>query len=154
MHNDVKQHIENALEEVRDIFMRAVDKIESLKVGEKVAGTGLAEDIAEAITLEKIAALITEGKLPEGTTAKDNEAVKDIKVSGPILYSTLRYLYAGYPYTLLKRGATGGIIKLARPEPTPILIVKTPSKVMDKDTYINSLVELGTSLLNEETLVE
>ena len=139
MHDDVKQHIEKALDEVRDIFMRAVSKIESLKVGEKVAGTALAEDIAASLTNENIAAAIAEGKLPVGTTIADEELVKSIKVSGPTIYPTLRYLYVNYPNTTLTRGAKGGITKLARPVAS-----------VDAAKFVKTIVELGTALLKKD----
>lgn len=78
-----KQHIEASLDKIRGIYQRAADKIESLKVGQKIPATVLAEEIA-----------------------------KDYGMTGPQLYPTLLFLIKGYPGVEIKRGAHGGIIKL------------------------------------------
>jgi hypothetical protein len=165
MYDDVKQHIEDALDEIRAIFMMAVDKIEALKVGDKIAGTTLAADIAAVITDKTIADAIANHKLPAGTTANDDKLVKDFKVSGPTLYPTLKYLYTDYPYTSLKRGAMGGITKLARPDntapvtapvtqeddnvvDTAIKAVEHPSKI-SKDDFIKTMVDFGKKILDQ-----
>lgn len=79
-----KQHIEASLDRIREIFQKASDRIESLKVGQKIPATVLAEEIA-----------------------------KDYGMTGPQLYPTLLFMIKGYPNVEIKRGAHGGIIKLA-----------------------------------------
>lgn len=82
---DSKQHIENVLNtKIREIFEKAATRIDELLPGEKVAATTLAEDIA-----------------------------KGYGMTGPQLYSTLKFLFDGYPGVAVRRGAHGGIIKLA-----------------------------------------
>ena len=77
-------HIDSALVTVRSIFEKASAKIEALKVGEKVTATGLAKELAE-----------------------------EIGMTGPALYSTLKFLFEGYPGVSVTKGAHGGITKLA-----------------------------------------
>jgi hypothetical protein len=76
------QHIEDSLEKIRAIFIKASETIEALKTGEKVPATKLAEDLA-----------------------------KDVGLTGPGLYPTLKFLLDGYPGVEIRRGAHGGIIK-------------------------------------------
>jgi hypothetical protein len=79
-------HIDASLEKVRSIYAKASARIEALKVGEKVPATVLAADIA-----------------------------KEIGMTGPQLYPTLKFLFDGYPNVKITRGAHGGIEKLAPP---------------------------------------
>lgn len=76
-------HVEDALQKIRVIFERASQKIEDLKKDEKIPATKLAEDLA-----------------------------KEIGMTGPQLYPTLKFLFDGYPGVDIKKGAHGGIIKL------------------------------------------
>lgn len=86
---DSKQHIDNVLNtKIREIFEKAATRIDELLPGEKVAATTLAEDIA-----------------------------KGYGMTGPQLYSTLKFLFDGYPGVTVRRGAHGGIIKLV---PVPV----------------------------------
>jgi hypothetical protein len=76
-------HIENSLDKIRIIFQRTSERIDNLKVGEKLPATNLAKEIA-----------------------------KEINISGPTLYPTLLFLLRGYPGIELRRGSKGGIVKL------------------------------------------
>jgi len=80
----VTKHIETSLNKIRVIFEKASGKIEALKVGQKIPATVLADDIA-----------------------------KDCDMTGPQLYPTLLFLIRGYPGVEIKRGAHGGIYKIA-----------------------------------------
>jgi hypothetical protein len=84
MHQEIQQHIEEALSEIRKLFVEAATQIENLKVGEKIPATLLAADLAKV----------------RGQT-------------GPQLYPTLKVLFKGYPYVEVARGAHGGIKRLA-----------------------------------------
>lgn len=76
------KHIEDSLSKIRTIFEKASQRIEDLKTGEKVPATTLAADLA-----------------------------KEIGMTGPQLYPTLKFLFDGYPGVDIKKGAHGGIIK-------------------------------------------
>ncbi len=77
-----QEHIVKSLSKIQAIFEKASDKIESLKSGEKIPATALA-----------------------------NELAQDIGMAGPQLYPTLLFLIRDYPGVDVKRGAHGGIIK-------------------------------------------
>lgn len=79
-----KQHIEVSLDKIRLIYQKAADKIEALKPGQKIPATVLADEVA-----------------------------KENGMTGPQLYPTLLFLIKGYPGVEIKRGAHGGIFKLA-----------------------------------------
>jgi len=89
-------HIDLSVAKVRSLFEKASARIEALKVGEKVTATGLAEDLA-----------------------------KEVGMTGPQLYPTLKFLFNGYPGVKITRGAHGGIEKL------PEVVA---SDVVDTDT--------------------
>lgn len=78
-----KTHIDDSLERIREIFQRASIRIESLRVGQKIPATVLAEEIA-----------------------------KDYGKTGPQIYPILRYLLDNYPGVKITKGAKGGIQKL------------------------------------------
>lgn len=78
-----KEHIEVSLEKVRSIFKKASDRIEGLKIGEKIPATVLAEEVA-----------------------------KDFKMTGAQAYPILKILFNDYPGVEVKRGAKGGILKV------------------------------------------
>ena len=82
MNKEVEQHIENALNEVRALFVKAATRIEAIKPGEKIPATKLADTLA-----------------------------KEIGKTGPQIYTVLSYLTAGYPGIEVKRGAHGGICR-------------------------------------------
>lgn len=77
------KHIEDSLNKIRIIFEKASQRIEDLNKDEKVPATKLAEDLA-----------------------------KEVGMTGPQLYPTLKFLFDGYPGVEIKRGAHGGIVKL------------------------------------------
>ena len=79
-------HVENSLAKIRTIFEKASERIEALKVGEKIPATVLADDLA-----------------------------KEHGMTGPQLYPTLKFLFDGYPGVDIRKGAHGGIVKLAPP---------------------------------------
>ncbi len=79
-----KDHIEKSLSQIREIFEKASDRIDAIKVGDKIPATVLAAEIA-----------------------------KEFGSTGPILYPTLLWLIKGYPGVEVRRGAKGGIYKLA-----------------------------------------
>jgi hypothetical protein len=76
-------HIDVSVAKVRGIFEKAASRIEALKPGEKVTATGLAAELA-----------------------------KEMGMTGPQLYPTLKFLFDGYPGVKITRGAHGGIEKL------------------------------------------
>ncbi len=81
--SNVTDHIEGSLEKVRTIFLKASNRIESLKPGEKVPATELAKELAE-----------------------------EVGMTGPQLYPTLKFLFDNYPGVAVKKGAHGGIVRL------------------------------------------
>lgn len=83
-----QEHIVKSLSKIQAIFEKASDKIESLKSGEKIPATALANELA------------AEFQLASGEPMK-----------GPQLYPTLKFLLDNYPGVDVKRGAHGGIIK-------------------------------------------
>lgn len=85
MNNEVTLHIEQALSEVRALFVKAAERIEAIKPGEKIPATKLAEELAKE-------------QSPDMT--------------GPQLYTTLKILFEGYPGVDIRRGAHGGIYRL------------------------------------------
>lgn len=100
--NDSKQHIENTWLKIRPIFEKAAAVIDALKPGEKVAATELAASLA-----------------------------KEYDMKGPQLYTTLKFLFDGYPGVVVRKGAHGGIIKLGAdetPAPETVSTEETESK--------------------------
>lgn len=89
MNQEVQQHLEESLNEVRAIFVKAATRIETLKPGEKIPATLLAEELARDI-------IQADGK----------------PMTGPQLYPTLKFLFKGYPGVEIARGAHGGIKRL------------------------------------------
>lgn len=99
------QHIEGALAKIRVIFEKASGRIESIKPGEKIPATTLANEIAAE----------------HGTT-------------GPYLYPVLKYLLEGYPGVEIRRGAHGGIYKIPpKVEAKPVAPVVDTSKAEESD---------------------
>lgn len=78
-----KEHVENSLDKIRKIFERASERLEKLKVGEKIPATKLAQELAEEF----------------GSTKE-------------MLYPTLTFLIKDYPKFKIARGATGGITRV------------------------------------------
>jgi hypothetical protein len=78
----VMQHVEESLNEVRAIFLKAATRIEAIKPGDKIPATKLAEELAAE----------------RGETC-------------PQIYPTLKILLDGFPGVLIRRGAHGGIYR-------------------------------------------
>lgn len=87
-----EQHIDNSLDKIRTIFIKAHQRIDALKPGEKIPATVLAAELG-----------------------------KEIGVPGPQLYPTLKFLFDGYPGVEVRRGAHGGIIKLDTTKSVPVV---------------------------------
>lgn len=81
------QHIDNSLLKIRAIYVKAVERLEALAPGEKVAATALAAELATEFGL-----------------------------SGAALYPTLKFLFDGYPYFDILRGAHGGLRRKIKSE--------------------------------------
>lgn len=100
---DSKQHIETVLNQrIRPIFEKAAERIDALKPGEKVPATELAKELA-----------------------------KEVGMTGPQLYPTLKLLFDNYPGVVIKKGAHGGIEKLPVGAPVPQL---PAADVVEEDT--------------------
>jgi hypothetical protein len=80
MNNEVVLHLEEALNQVRTLFLKAATRIEAIPPGGKIPATQLADDLAKE----------------QGQT-------------GPQVYPTLKILLEGYPGVKILRGAHGGI---------------------------------------------
>lgn len=106
--DNVTAHIEASLDKIRDLYRHAAGIIETIKVGEKIPATKLAEQLAEQLT-ERL--------------GKDFD-------NGPALYPILKILFKGYPNVEIRRGAHGGIFKLA---PKPIALAGETVKEIEAD---------------------
>jgi hypothetical protein len=82
------QHIENKLSFLRTIFEEVANRIEALKLGERMPATLLAQTIAAKY-----------------------------EMTGTTLYPTLLIFLKGYPNIKLHRGRNGGIERLPTKEP-------------------------------------
>jgi hypothetical protein len=82
MDTKVMAHIEDALNEVRALFMKAATRIEAIQPGHKIPATVLAEELA-----------------------------KEQGMTGPQLYPTLKIVLDDYPGVIIRRGAHGGIYR-------------------------------------------
>lgn len=78
----VSNHLDLATAKIRSIYEKASSRIEAIKPGEKIPATKLADDLA-----------------------------KELDMTGPQLYPTLKVLFDGYPGVVVKRGAQGGIYR-------------------------------------------
>jgi hypothetical protein len=101
-----KTHVEASLDKIRAIFEKASARIEALKPGEKVPATELAAQLG-----------------------------KEIGMTGPQLYPTLKFLFDGYPGVDVKRGAHGGIIK------QPVVTVDTAAVAASLATALGDEVK-------------
>ena len=85
MNKQVMSHVEDVLNDVRTLFIKAATRIEALKVGEKVPATKLSEELA-----------------------------KELGKTGPSIYPVLKLLLNDeYPGVEIKKGALGGILKVS-----------------------------------------
>jgi len=82
MDEKVLKHIEDSLNEVRALFMKAAVQIEAIKPGEKIPATELAKMLA-----------------------------KEQGMTGPQLYPTLKIVLDDFPGVVIRRGAHGGIYR-------------------------------------------
>ena len=80
MHN--ADHVEFSLKKIREIFIKASERIEAIKPGDKIPATVLAAELGS-----------------------------EFGMTGPQLYPTIRFLLDSYPGVLVRRGAHGGILK-------------------------------------------
>jgi hypothetical protein len=99
MNETIKAHVDQVLDDIRGIYVQAVERIEALGPGEKLPATSLADDLASGLGL-----------------------------TGPQLYPIVKRLLDGYPGTTLKRGAHGGIHKNAPPRVFCPIPVRSPCK--------------------------
>lgn len=80
MHN--VDHVEDSLDKIRQIFIKASERVEALEPGGKIPATSLAEEIGSEFGL-----------------------------TGPQTYPVLKFLFNSYPGIIVRRGAHGGLIK-------------------------------------------
>jgi hypothetical protein len=78
-----KQHVDNTLALIRPILEKASTRIEAIPPGQKIPATALADELA-----------------------------KEMGMTGPQLYPTLKFLFNDYPGVDVRAGAHGGIYKL------------------------------------------
>ncbi len=78
-----KQQVDLTLAKIRPILEKASARIEAITPGQKIPATTLAAELA-----------------------------KEIGMTGPQLYLTLKFLFQGYPGVDVRAGAHGGIYKL------------------------------------------
>lgn len=95
-----KAHVDLTLTKLRPIMEKASTRIEAIPPGQKIPATKLAEDIA-----------------------------KEIGMTGPQLYPTLKFLLEDYPGVDVRAGAHGGIYKLL---PGEVKGQKKSAKAVDK----------------------
>ena len=84
MNQEVEQHINDVLDEVRTLLVAAATRIETIKPGEKIPATDLAKDLA-----------------------------KERGMTGPQLYPILKFAeyLDKYPGVVIRKGAHGGIYR-------------------------------------------
>lgn len=82
MNNEVTTHLDQVVEDVRQLFLKAALRIEAIKPGEKIPATQLAEDLG-----------------------------KEYGKTGPQLYPILLLLIKNYPGVVVRKGAHGGICR-------------------------------------------
>jgi hypothetical protein len=80
--SNIENHIDSSLAKIKAIFMKASERIENLKSGEKIPATVLASELGQ-----------------------------EIGMTGPQLYPVLKFMLHSYPSVDVKRGAHGGIVK-------------------------------------------
>lgn len=95
MNNEVIAHVEQSINEVRSLYLKAATRIEAIKPGEKIPATQLAEDLA-----------------------------KEYGKTGPQIYPILLLLIKNYPGVVVRKGAHGGICR-ELPAATPVVKTST-----------------------------
>jgi len=86
-----EKHVNDSIKLVSEIFNKFSFRIEAMSPGSKISTTTLANEIA-----------------------------KDYGMTGPQIYPFLKLLTTGYPNIIVKRGAKGGLLKLAENESSSI----------------------------------
>lgn len=113
MNDNVLLHLEDAINQIRALFLKAATRIEELKPGEKIPATRLAEELAS-----------------------------ERGMTGPQLYPTLKFLFDDYPGVEVKRGAHGGICRpLPKPVEEP-KVVEEPLAKPATDADVGAVAEL------------
>lgn len=100
------KHIEDSLAKIRTIFEKASERIDALKPGEKIPATKLAKDLGA-----------------------------EFNIAGETLYPSLKFLFDGYPGIEIRRGAHGGLVKLA-----PVVPVTTVAQPLTTDVHVTEPV--------------
>ena len=78
-----EDQVVRTLAKIRPLLEKASAQIEAIEPGKKIPATELADEIA-----------------------------KEIGMTGPQLYPTMKFLFEGYPGVDIRKGAHGGIYKL------------------------------------------
>jgi hypothetical protein len=104
MRDEVKKHIDDSLAKIRVIFEAAAAVIEALPEDgkSKVPGTTLAGEVG-----------------------------KPFGINMASMYPTMLFLYKGYPGTELRKGAHGGIVRLARVTAPAVVVTDDAAAVVD-----------------------
>lgn len=102
MNQNVQNHIDETVAELRALFVKAATRIEAIRPGEKIPATALAEELA-----------------------------KELGMTQPQLYPTLKFLFDKYPGVEIRRGAHGGIY---RPLPNMPVTLVPGATADDSDT--------------------
>ena len=107
MRDEATKHIDESLAKIRVLFEKAAAKIELLPADgkSKIAATALAAEIG-----------------------------KEVGISGPTLYPTLLFMFKNYPGTALRKGAHGGIVRLAPVADAVVADGATDAPVVDSDS--------------------
>lgn len=99
-----EEQVVRTLAKIRPLLEKASAQIEAIEPGKKIPATELADEIA-----------------------------KEIGMTGPQLYPTLKFLFDGYPGVDIRKGAHGGIYKL-QPGEVPGQKKSKPAKADGKDS--------------------
>lgn len=107
MNQEALQHVTESIAKIKNIFDKAAARIDAITPGSKIPATELASDLA-----------------------------KEIGMTGPQLYPTLKFLYDNYPGVDIRKGAHGGIYKLL-PGELPSKKVKATDAASTSDNKEN-----------------
>ena len=109
-----KQYVDNALALIRPLFDEVQSHLDTMKVGDKVPATKLAQQIAER----------------HGMT-------------GPQAYPTLKFFFDNCPELEVRRGAHGGLFKVALKDTVPAVdVVSTVDTIQAEPAQsVEELVE-------------
>ena len=103
MNEQVIQHIDTTLDELRAIYTRAATRIEGLKAGEKIVATELAKELAV-----------------------------ETDQTGAQIYPLLLQMLRNYPGVDRRKGAAGGIYKLAPGESPKVVKIRQIKSVKEE----------------------